>query len=145
MTPFYSGYGAAIYAGFIAFVALNISGHPEPLLFALLFLTIWPLVAIMAGYEPIIHFEADHERTHHRKPPDRWMGGIRDGVATGLVVSAISLTCERMLQHSLWFLAPPLLGLLLGPYVGVKVSLWRFRSIRATQQAGSSDGDKPLN
>ena len=139
MTRFYSGYGAAIYAGFMVFVALNVSGHPEPLLFALLFLTIWPLIAIMLGYEPMIHYEADYEKKHQRKPPERWIGGIRDGIVTGLIVSAIALACERMLQDSLWFLAPPTLGLLLGPFLGVQLSLWRFKSTRE-QTSSSNDG-----
>lgn len=137
MTSFYFGYGAGIYVGFIAFVALNVSGNSEPLLFALLFLTIWPMAAMMVGYEPMIHFEADYEKTRQRKLPVRWAGGIRDGIVTGLIVSAISLACERMLQHSLWFFAPLILGLLLGPYVGVRVSLWRFNS---TRESGPPNG-----
>lgn len=129
MKAFYLGYTCAAYAGFVAFVVLNIAGHPEPLLFALLFLTIWPLAGIMAGYEPMINLDADYERKNGQKAPARWEGGFRDGLATGLVVSLISLLCLWQLERSLWLLVPPVITALLGPATGAHFSLKRLKKI----------------
>lgn len=132
MKAFYLGYTCAAYAGFVVFVLFNIVGHPEPLVFALLFLTIWPLVGIMAGYEPMIHIEAEYEQKNGQKPPARWNGSVRDGLATGFVASLISLLCFWQLERSLWFLAPPAIAALFGPAAGAQFSLRRLNRIPPT-------------
>jgi hypothetical protein len=100
--------------------------------FALVFLTIWPLVGIMAGYEPIIHIEAEYAQKKGQKPPGRYEGSFRDGLATGLVASLISLLCLWQLERSLWFLVPPVIAALFGPAVGVHYSLRRLKNIPRT-------------
>jgi 4-hydroxybenzoate polyprenyltransferase len=130
MKTFFRGYSCAVYVGFVLFVLLNIADHPEPLLFGLLFLTIWPLAGIMMGYEPIIHIEAEHERKNGQKAPARWEWSFRDGLITGIVTSLLSLLCFFQLEQSLWLLAPPVIAAYFGPAVGLQLSLRRLKKAR---------------
>ena len=130
MKAYYTGYSAAVFAGFVLYAVTHLPEDSSPLLFLLLFLTIWPLITIMVGYEPIIHLEFAHEKKTGSKPPKRWNGDVRDGAITGSIFAVILLVCMSQAERSWWFWGVPVVAAFVSPVIGAQFSLRRFTKNR---------------
>ena len=129
MRSFYAGYCAAVYVGFIVFVLVELREHSSPLLFASLFLTIWPLLAMLLGYEGVMHVASDYEKKHDEEPPSTWKNAMAHGMAAGVVVSIVAMLCIWIPPiKSVFLLAVPLLGWAFVPGLAAWISIKRARS-----------------
>lgn len=143
MKAYYAGYCGAIYVGFVVVVVIGSSGHPDPLLFALLFLTLWPLVIMLMGYEGVMHVGHEYEKRHGAPPPRAWERAAIDGVLCGVIVWTVSALAFLMPNVGLWFLAVPLAMAYLAPGIGLSISLRRTGQADARGEEGASgEGDQ---
>lgn len=140
---FITGYGAAIWAGFLIFVLCMLPGHSYPGMFAGVFLTLWPLLTTCFGLESLLAVGKDSKPvleaalTGRKLHGDKiFLRGLYAGIATAITCALLGVLAWLTTP---WVAILPLLLILVAPGIGfVYTTRATVAALQVAQMAGSS-------